>query len=155
MRTQHYTLLLSVTCVMPLLAQAQQTEWKEVLIPKLIQTEQKLSVLPSGWEEFDEAQGPCSENVRHHLRDVSVYDGHPRRCANLIPDSDKELKAKKQWVSMWKLSPALKDGTWIRCSYMHTRMSVCLQLPKTAKEVRITSNTEIPNNSYVNKVEYR
>ena len=94
-------------------------------------------------------------NARHLLRDVSVYDGHPRKCASLIPDSDQEFKAKKKWVLTWKLVPVSKEGTWIRCSYMHTRLSAVIQLPGSAKEVRITSNTEIPNNHYVSKVEYR
>jgi hypothetical protein len=135
--------------------QPQGNAWKEIAVPPTVETNQQIVKCPDGWRVFDEIENVKPEKSPHRLRDISVYDGHPSRMASMIPDVDQEVKSKKRWISLWKLMPVSKDGSWIKCSYGGTRLGLCMPLPQKATEIRITSNTEIPNNSFIIKVEYR
>ena len=132
---------------------AQQTEWTEFIIPESIQTSQSITSEFTNWQPFDGSSGECPQNVIHRIDEISVYDGHPRECASLVPAS--ESRTKKSLITIWKLSPVSPEGTWVKCSYTHTRMSLCLSLPKTAKELRLTSNVAVLIKSQPVKIEFR
>jgi hypothetical protein len=155
MSLNQISISIAVACSMTLTGQPQEEPWIEIAIPQEIQTNQQIIMSPQGWQSFDEFDTTHPLTNRQQFNGISVYDGHPKEMASLVPDVDKKLKAQKRWVSIWKLSPVSKAGSWIKCSYRGTRLSLCMPLAKAATEIRVTSSTEIPNNPYIIKVEYR
>lgn len=74
---------------------------------------------PAGWEAVPSAQP-------HAFSNVSLFSGHPREMASLVPD--KQSRSGKQLVSTWSL-PGGSEPYWLACGYTQTTQQLAQRLP--------------------------
>jgi len=133
--------------------QADSTLWTEISIPRTIQTNQQIVTTPNGWQCFDEITSIDPPKELHALRDVTIFCGHPKEAE--FREHDIDLGSKKESIFVWKVSSIPKKDYWVNCSYNNTRLSLCMPIPHSAAEVRITINRQVPNAPRILKVEFR
>ncbi len=74
---------------------------------------------PAGWEAVPSTQ-PLS------LNNISLFSGHPREMASLVPDSQR--RRGKQLLSTWSLTGG-SEGYWLACGYAQTTVQAAQRLP--------------------------
>jgi len=74
---------------------------------------------PAGWEAVPSAQP-------HAFHNVSLFSGHPREMASLVPD--KQNRSGQQLVSTWSL-PGGSQPYWLACGYAQTTLQLAQRLP--------------------------
>jgi len=137
---------------------ASKAAWTQIQLPQTMEMKQEIENCPEAWEVHDSLNDNLPARYKrsaHTLENVGVYDGHPRMMVSLQEDSEKIDKAKKLGVYYYNLAPVSKDGTWIKCTYYSTRLSLCQRVPREATEIRITMELLSKNSAVVRKVEYR
>jgi len=63
-------------------------------------------------------------NVYHWLNGLSIYDGHPRELASLIPDDPEKDE------QVWTLQENNPRGYWLECWYGNTHLRLIKELPE-------------------------
>lgn len=90
----------------------------EIVCPREIKSEQSIvGTTTDGWENFD-----YHPQFSHKLQRLEVFSGPPKEDANLVPDNEKE-------PYYWTISKNNKNGYWISCKYMDTRISLVKKIP--------------------------
>lgn len=80
----------------------------EYQCPDQIEASSGSAKAPKGFEVWEDKQ------EKFFLDGVTMYSGHPKDMASLVPDiSDKQSDG-------WTISPDDKYGYWIACSYKNT-----------------------------------
>lgn len=100
----------------------------EITCPESIAPSESVSAPTQGWKVF------TSDDI-HYFQNVSVYEGHPKERASLIPRDDK--KAGKA-ISRWTLPREKQYKYWLRCDYLNTNASYIIALPDTATACIVT-----------------
>ncbi|HRH78635.1 MAG TPA: hypothetical protein PK129_14915 [Cellvibrionaceae bacterium] len=105
--------------------------------PKSILVNQSVSVEAiSKLEYFSELDDKDSK-----LLSISVYSGHPREKADLIPDAERVISGKK--VITYEFGDSSRyGGVYLLCRYTNTYYSVVVPLGNKKKCVLTFSNTQ-------------
>jgi hypothetical protein len=92
-------------------------------------TPSQLAMPAAGWTARIDA-------VPTQLSGVTFYDGAPEDGASLVPDAEKQGKAKS--TATWKFDGPDAKGVWIGCRYANTSLTLERQLPSGVKECVVT-----------------
>jgi hypothetical protein len=97
----------------------------------------------------------ASEDTKHILKDITVYDGNPIELASLIPD--KSIRNKKEMYSVWFIAKESKHRVWIKCEFSGTTITLSQALPSDTKVIRIYYNRQImiEGNYRIEKILYK
>jgi hypothetical protein len=72
----------------------------------------------------------------HFLDSISIYSGHPRDIANLVPDNTTQRNQERKYT--WNLSASKQEEYWIACSYSNSLSLLTKALSKTHKKCVLT-----------------
>jgi len=108
------------------------------------QVEQKVAVVPEGWEARQ-------SDARPQLAKVTFYHGPPAERAALKYDT--EEKTKRDWVATWNLAPGAR-GHWIECAYDHTTVLLVRQLPAHVRTCSVTYERKLRNDAGVPAIKH-
>jgi len=106
-----------LACLVPLLALAGPAPAADELCPRAIATRQQLDGDLKGWESYTRV-------VKHVLRDVQMFEGHPSGTVSLHPD-EREQEGKP--VAQWRLHAEAEY--WVQCGYSGTSVALARRLP--------------------------
>lgn len=102
--------------------------------PESIDAASTVTVVPKGW---DAVPG----GTRFPFESITVFDGHPRGEASLVPDRDVEDAKGKAAVSEWLFEGGAKDA-WFTCSYRGVPSSLAMRIPDGARRCSVTAHHE-------------
>lgn len=89
------------------------------LCPLKIETKQQLDQEMKGWESW-------SSEVKHTLRSVLVFDGHPSHHMGLL--HDEVVEEMTETVHIWRLDP--DSEYWLQCEYFGTKVVLARRAPR-------------------------
>lgn len=115
------------------------------ICPHSISVEQKLAVPLDGWEA-GRTPGLAV------LERVTIYDGHPRELASLVPDGEERRNAGRI-ASVWKLDPS--STYWIECAYRSTDVVIFRRLPAKTSTCEVVTDPRIMVNGRAPIVDVR
>ena len=72
----------------------------------------------------------------YFLDSISIYSGHPREMANLVPD--KTIRRNQERKFTWNLHSSEKEEYWVACSYSNSLSLLTKALPKSYKKCELT-----------------
>lgn len=72
----------------------------------------------------------------YFLDSVSVYSGHPRELANLVPDKTIVRNQRRKYI--WNLIASTPEEYWVACSYTNSRSLLARALPNGLKKCELT-----------------
>lgn len=107
----------------------------ESLCPAQAQVEQRVAIVPEGWEARQ-------SDAKPQLAMVKFYDGPPAARAALKHDMDE--KTKREWVATWNLAPSA-HGHWIECAYEHTTALLVRRLPAQVRTCSVAYDRRLRN----------
>lgn len=99
--------------------------------PREIKVTESVTAVDSSWS------ATRNEGGRYILDSVSVYSGHPRGMASLIPD--KSVVRHLRRVSTWNFIASEKEEHWMACSYINSLTLLTKALPKNYKKCELTT----------------
>jgi len=70
---------------------------------------------------------PFVEDSPHYFSGVTIYSGHPRERASLVPEE--KSNGKNTYVAHWQFTPSEKETVWISCHYLGTHATYTMELP--------------------------
>ena len=124
--------MLGCTCA----ARAQESGTSRWICPEEISVEQRLTAPLEGWET-GRSKG------RAALELVTIYDGHPRELASLVPDGQERRRAGRT-AAFWKLNPS--KAYWVECAYRRTDVVIFRRLSeKTSRCEVVTDGRRLVN----------
>jgi len=106
----------------------------EILCPPEVATVQTSSAAPEGWDVFID-----TVNAKHFLESISLYSGHPREMASLVPDNEGDSSDDS---SVWTLFPENSRSYWVACKYHDTDIMLIKSFAIT-KSCIVTANPEV------------
>ena len=129
---------------------AEQSEWKQLSIPRTIETRQEIRNTPPGWLG-------SIESVPIQVSGITVFDGRPERRVSLAPDDKVRDTGRNTLVHTWRLAPSAIDGSWLAVSYSSTAVVLAMQLAQGITELRATYETlvTVAGLPKIVRVEYR
>lgn len=80
-----------------------------------------------GWESW-------SREVKHTLKSVSLFDGHPSHHMGLIYNEIVEKTA--ETVHIWRLDP--DSEYWLQCDYSATKVVLARRVPRGVTRCEVT-----------------
>jgi hypothetical protein len=110
--------------------------------PEAIQVDERLVSEHPLWESAtDTGYGQFG----HRLHNNSLYYGHPKNRASMVPEDTTDKKGERK--STWKLlDNGTKEEYWVACSYNNTLQILVRRLPPHLKSCE-TSDTLLPSGS--------
>ena len=105
-----------------------------LLCPADISTVQTSTAVPEGWEVFVD-----TTNTRHFLESISLYSGHPRDMASLVPDNEGDTSDES---SVWTIFPDAGRSYWVSCKYHDTDIMLIKSFVIT-KSCVVTAKPEV------------
>lgn len=100
----------------------------DITCPSSITPLETVNAPIKGWEPF-------TSDDKHYFQNVSIYDGHPKDRATLVPrDDNKAGKA----ISRWEFPRDKQYKIWLRCEYINTNASYIVALPDTTTVCTVT-----------------
>jgi hypothetical protein len=124
------TTLLRAAPLAALLAMVPAAAAEKIACPAEIKaTPSQLATPVAGWTAR-------VDGVPTQLSGVTFYDGAPEDGASLVPDAEKQTKAKS--TATWKFDAPGAKGFWIGCRYANTSLTLERQLPSGVKECVVT-----------------
>lgn len=91
------------------------------------------------------------EEAPIQLMSVSIFEGHPKQYATLVPD--KEIRKDKKIVNIWQLISSAKEIYWRGCSYDRTSVMLLRPIDANFRTCQITYDPSVSVGSHPSVVE--
>lgn len=108
--------------------------------PERIETKQSLKI--SAHEDFEPLTNSFEEYQNLDL--ISLYSGHPKQGASLVPTDESNAKE-----PFWNFQPNDEFGVWMKCGYANTTVSLVRKLPPTTKKCTLKHKTKPKNEKFL------
>ena len=105
-----------------------------IVCPKTVAVKQELAGVEPPWEALQ-------EEVPSQLMSVTIFDGHPKQRATLVPDA--EAKRNGNRVYTWHLASNRTQTYWIGCSYDRTNMMLIRPLDPGIASCQVTYDPRV------------
>ena len=103
--------------------------------PATLEVTPTVAAVPKGWSAVP-------GETRFQFENISIYDGHPKGLASLVPDKNVGAsKSERTGVAEWRFPGGAHD-VWLGCNYSGTRSSVAIRVPDGMQRCSVTARRE-------------